>query len=145
MILELVCLGLVALAVAASCLVALVAAKGMRELNASYTKEVGRLLAQTDESRKVANVQVEAANARLMAHFDPNGHIVQRTNSGVIQGAQSKVEPHFANEAPPPPAAEPSFQPNGSMRDFVRFQEPELKARDVHTQDGYEDDQEERP
>lgn len=143
MILELVCLGLVALAIAASCIVALVAARGMRELNASYTKEVGRLLAQTDESRKVANVQVESANARLMAHFDPHGHIVQRSNSGVIQGAQSKVEPHFANDGPPP--APPEFQPNGSMKDFVRFQPPEPRARDAHTQDAYEDGQEEAP
>lgn len=73
----------------------------MREVMATYTKEVSRTLAQADESRKAAWVELEHMSGRLVAVAYPVGHQVHRTTSGVIEGAQLNTAQHF-KDAPAP-------------------------------------------
>jgi hypothetical protein len=148
-IIELVCIGAFILV---SCGFALICARFFRDVErsraetmVSYSKEIARVLAQADESRKASWTQLEHMSGRLVAVAWPVGHQVHRTTSGVVEGAQQKIAPHFANDGPVTEEDSPLDPTTGLDRLMERNgHAPDTRPRSVPTPDGYEEEQEEQ-
>lgn len=90
---------MVCVALGACVILALSCAWACVHLIRANSREVGRVIAQTDERVKVFMRYAEKACDRWMAVTTPNNFAAMREQSGVIEGAQSSTKPHYLDEA----------------------------------------------
>lgn len=86
---------IICVALAVFALAPILAVRFMRALMVTYAEQIQRTQAQCDESRKAAWAQSEKSVNRLVAVAWPKNYGSYREASGIIEGAQQKIESHY--------------------------------------------------
>jgi hypothetical protein len=64
-----------------------------------FSRELMRVVAQTDERAKMHMRHADKAHDRLMAIATPNNYAAFRAESGIVEGAQYSTKQHFHDGA----------------------------------------------
>lgn len=125
---------IVAAALLVCALAPFVVVRFMRGMFTSYADAINRIQAQSDESRKAAWAQSEKAVNRLVAVAWPKNYHSYRETSGVIEGAQQTITPHYEQ-----PSFEEEEEPTPTLdRLTARNGHDEPKNRIVASPSEYE-------
>lgn len=73
-------------------------ALGNAYFTSRHAKEIARVLAQCDESRKATQRAADKVMDRWMAVTTPNNFVTMRQHSGVVEGVQAAIKPHYLDE-----------------------------------------------